>query len=655
MKKNLGRSILFVILAAITLMAVTLYSSDTAKTWAMKSVQNIATRHADLLPLAQIGEVIFDRNCASCHDNPDMRAPTREALGKFSRVSLMTTMEFGKMQAMAAHLSKQERGLIAIYLTGSAEEDNTWMESAKCQQEPSGDEQVFVGNWGMGLDNRRFMTTELAGINQENVQSLTLDWSFAFPRVADVRSQPVVVGDTLYIGDKAGVLYALDRRSGCIRNHRKVLTGIRSSITLASLPDGTNYLIFADSLGTVFAVDPDTLAVVWQQSVALFDTSIVTGSISFDRGRLYVPVSSYEVAVAGSAGHRCCQSHGAVLALDASNGAIQWTWHATEAASLQGRNSDGLERYGPSGAVVWTTPTIDRQRNRLYFGTGENLSHPATDTSDAIVALDLDSGELIWKFQATAGDVWNAACLNGGANCPDNAGEDFDFGASVILAKLPDGDDVLLAGQKSGEVFAINPDDGTVHWRNRLSQGTTNGGIHWGMALAGQTVVVPVADPERDREGYQPKPGLYGLDVGTGKVLWQHAVERGCAFSPDNTPLVGLEHTRGGKKQNLDVQYACSYYYGLSSAAMTTPDLAFSGGLDGKIRAFSLSAGEVLWQSETAKAFTTVNGVEGHGGAIDVAGQVAADGWLYVLSGYSMFGQLPGNLLLAYKVEQPLP
>lgn len=654
MKKNLAKYGLVTLLMLVGVVVLTLYSSEPAKIWLMKKAQNFATRHADLLPLAQIGEVIFDQHCAGCHDNPDMRAPTREALGKLSRVSLMTTMEFGKMQAMAAHLSKQERGLIAIYLTGSADEDNSWMVQAGCQQEPTADDRVFVGNWGMGSDNRRFMTTEMAGINQQNVASLKLEWSFAFPRVGDVRSQPVIVGDTLYVGDKAGVLYALDRRSGCIRNHRKVLTGIRSSITLASFADGTEYLVFADSLGTIFAVDPDTFSVVWQQSVAIFDTSVVTGSISFDQGRLYVPVSSYEVAVAGSPNHRCCQSHGAVVALDVRDGEIQWTWHATQKASLQGTNSDRVEQYGPSGAVVWTTPTIDRKRNRLYIGTGENLSHPATDTSDAIIALDLDSGELLWKFQATLGDVWNAACLNGGANCPDDAGEDFDFGASVILAQLPGGDDILLAGQKSGEVFAIDPQDGKLHWRNRLSQGTSNGGIHWGMAVAGQTVVVPVADPERDREGYLPKPGLYGLDISTGEMLWQYAVERGCSFSPDNKPLVGLEHTRGGKTQNLDIQYACSFYYGLSAAAMSTPDLVFSGGLDGKIRAFSINGGDVLWQSETAKAFKAVNGVEGHGGAIDVAGQVVADGWLYVLSGYSMFGQLPGNVLLAYKVDDPL-
>jgi polyvinyl alcohol dehydrogenase (cytochrome) len=303
---------------------------------------------------------------------------------------------------------------------------------------------------------------------------------------------------------------------------------------------------------------------------------------------------------------------------------------------------------------VWTTPTIDARRNRLYIGTGENLSHPATNTSDAIVALGMDSGKVAWRFQALADDVWNAACLNGGANCPENAGEDFDFGASVIIAQRPDGSELLLAGQKSGEVFALNPDTnsatGEVLWRQRVSLGTTNGGIHWGMALSGDRLIIPVADPERDRPGYTPRPGLYALNVADGALLWQQPVTRGCDIAPEDRPLIGLESMRSGKKPDLAKLYSCSFYYGLSAAAIATPELAFSAGLDGKVRGYDIATGEILWQTATAVPFQASNGIAGHGGAIDVSGQVLADGWLYVQSGYSMFGELPGNMLLAYKV-----
>jgi len=626
----------------------------------MATLEAFAIRHADLLPLERIGGVLFDKHCASCHDNPAMHAPSRVALAGFSKETVMIALEFGKMQPMAAHLSKQQRGLIAMYLAGTDTQSYNWLEDAHCKKldgwvAGGSDDTEFVTSLGLGNHNRRFVSAEMAGINRDNVGSLELAWSFAFPKVTDMRSQPVIVGDTLYVGDKAKKLYALDRKTGCILREADFLTGVRSSITLARLNNGRQLLIFADSLATVIAVDPASLEIVWQRQTRFFEKSVVTGTITFDDDKLFVPISSYEVAVSGSPTYVCCNSHGGVIALDANSGDPLWEWHATAEATLQGLNADGLEQYGPSGAVVWTTPAVDNKRNRIYFGTGENLSHPATNTSDAIIALDIDSGELAWRFQAIAGDVWNASCQQNGANCPESPGGDFDFGASVIITQLADGSDVLLAGQKSGEVFALNPDpagkDGEVLWRKRLSLGTTNGGIHWGMAVSGQRLVVPVSDPERDRAGYTPRPGLYALDIESGTTLWEKPVARACEFEQDKRPLVGLASMRAGKRQTLEEQYQCSFYYGLSSAATATPELVFSAGLDGRIRAYDIDSGEILWQTATAIPFDATNGITGHGGAIDVAGQVLADGWLYVLSGYSMFGQLPGNMLLAYKVK----
>ncbi|MEZ5572177.1 MAG: PQQ-binding-like beta-propeller repeat protein [Halioglobus sp.] len=624
-----------------------------------KALEALVIRHADKLPLAYFGERLFDKHCASCHDNPAMHAPTREALAGFSKESILVALEFGKMQPMAAHLRQQERFLIATYLAGGGQDTQEWIAQHRCTAQDSSAATQYVTDWGLGTHNRRFADNDSAGINRQNVASLQLVWALGFPKVTDMRSQPAIVGDTLYFGDKTGNLYALDRTSGCVRAHTKVFSGIRSAMTVANLPDGQQLLVFADSLATVFAVDPQSFEIVWQHSARLFDTSVITGSISYYDNRLFVPISSFEVAAAGSPSHICCKSHGGVIALQADSGEPLWQWHATEAATLQGHNTVGQEQYGPSGASVWTTPAIDAKRNRLYIGTGENLTHPATDTSDAIIALDMDSGAMVWKFQPTAGDVWNAACLNNGANCPTNPGGDFDFGASVIITQRQDGSALLLAGQKSGEVFALDPDPqgkaGEVLWRQRVSLGTTNGGIHWGMAVAGQRLIVPVADPERDRPGYTPKPGLYALDVNSGNLLWQHKVERGCEIAEENKPLIGLENLRSAVKPDLAQLYLCSFFYGLSAAALATPEIAFSAGLDGKLRAYDITNGEILWQVRTAEPFDAGNGIKAHGGAIDVGGQVVAGGWLYVQSGYSMFGQLPGNVLLAYRVSQDQP
>ena len=628
----------------------------------MKTVESFAMRHADKLPLAYLGEKLFDQHCSSCHDNPAMHAPSREALSGFSKETVMVALEFGKMQPMAAHLSKQERGLIAIYLAGSAPADE-WIAQHGCKSPATDNSTEFVTNWGLGTDNRRFMSGERAGINRANVGGLELAWSLAFPKVTDMRSQPAIIGDTLYLGDKTGKLYAIDRHSGCIRAHTEVLSGIRSAITVVTLNNGKKLLVFADSMASIYAVDPVSLKKVWQEAARIYETSVITGSISYHDDRLFVPVSSYEVAVSGSPTHVCCKSHGGVIALDATNGNRLWEWHGTADATLQGRNRDGGDIYGPSGVSVWSTPTIDAKRNRIYIGTGENLSRPATDTSDAIVALDMDTGKLAWLFQALADDVWNAACLNGGANCPENAGGDFDFGASVIMAELPDGGELLLAGQKSGQVYALNPDpagrDGELVWQQQVSnagigpdleQSTTNGGVHWGMALSGERLLVAAADPERVRPDYVPNPGLHALNLADGAVLWFQPVTRGCEIAEEDKPMIGLQNMRAGKKIELADQYRCSFYYGLSAAVLATEELVFSAGLDGKIRAFDIASGDLLWEARTAKSFEANNGITGHGGAIDVSGQVMADGWLYVQSGYSMFGQLPGNMLLAYRV-----
>lgn len=655
--------LVILVIAVVAVMALVGYVILASSEPPARALESFALRNADALPLAYVGQRLFDRHCASCHDNPATHSPTREALAGFSKETVMVALEFGKMAPMASHLSKQEKGLIAIYLAGS-QPAVEWIDKHTCTRPNSYGGVEYAANWGMGVSNRRYLPDDVAGINRANVGTLELAWSLAFPKVTDMRSQPAIVGDTLYFGDKTGKLYAIDRLTGCVQASTEVLSGIRSAITVAASGQHGPLLVFADSMASIYAVEPSSLDIVWQTAARLYDTSVITGSITYHDGRLFVPVSSYEVAVAGSPGYVCCKSHGGVIALDVDSGEQLWQWHATEDAQPQGVNSAGAQMYGPSGVSIWSTPTVDAKRSRLYIGTGENLSHPATDTSDAIIALDLATGQQVWRYQATADDVWNAGCLSGSANCPENAGGDFDFGASVIHARLPSGEELLLAGQKSGDVYALALDpagsEGELVWQTRVSNAaigpdlhktTTNGGIHWGMSLSGDRLLVAASDPERDRPQYVPKPGMHALDVRDGSVLWHEGVTRGCDIADENKPLVGLQNMRAGKTIDLQTQYECSFYYGLSAALTSTDQLVFSAGLDGKVRAYDIDNGQVLWQTETARPFAADNGIAGHGGAIDVSGQVLADGWLYVQSGYSMFGQLPGNVLLAYKVS----
>ena len=272
----------------------------------------------------------------------------------------------------------------------------------------------------------------------------------------------------------------------------------------------------------VHAVDAFTGKVKWVSKVGLFDKSMNTGAPVRYEDDWLIPISAFGIAAAMNPAFECCKSHGAVSRIDGSNGDVMWTAHMTEPAQKTTKNARGTQMWGPSGAPVWTTPAVDQKRGVLYVGTGENTSSPATDKSDAIVAIDLETGKIKAHFQGTSGDAFNMACgTRNPENCPEEKGLDFDFGASPILVTTESGRDLVLAGQKSGDVWALDPDKNLeLVWNNRLSNGSPLGGIHWGMTVVDGVLVVPVADPEFVTP--DPKPGVYGLDIETGKTLWSY-------------------------------------------------------------------------------------------------------------------------------------
>ncbi len=588
---------------------------------------------------------LFKVHCAICHEVPETKAPPTDTLRRLPASQILQAMEFGKMQPQAAALKPEQRVRIAHWL--AAEEDarrDEWIAKNSCAGEvsvqPTGRE-----NWGLGRRNWREAVD--AGINAHNVGRLELQWSIALPAVTTMRSQPVVAGDTVFVGSKGAHVFALDRSSGCVRWYLKTDGPVHSALTLDTTPDGVATLFFADETATVYAVTAKSGQLRWRERVKWFPTSIISGPISYFDGRLYVPMSSFEVAAAGLPTHECCRTHGGIAALDAATGQALWRFDTTPQAAKTYLNRDGVQMWGPSGAVVWNSPTVDEKRGVLYFGTGQNSSSPATDTSDSVIALDLKTGEKRWAFQALADDAWNAACLSGGASCPRENGPDFDFGASVILIERSQGA-LLLAGQKSGEVFALDPDrKGAVVWRRRVGSGSSNGGVHHGMATDGQRVYVPIADPERKLPGYVPRPGVYALTVDDGAIAWSHPVQRGCTFDPADAPLVGLAEMAKGKSDRTPWPQ-CSYYYGQSAAAVVANGLVYAGALDGKLRILDALDGKTLRVIETALPFQASNGVAGHGGAIDVGGAIVSGDQLFVMSGYGMFGQMPGNMLLVF-------
>lgn len=619
-----------------------------------------------------VGEMLYQDNCAACHSNPDIRAPGLSALNSMSAEMISSAMSSGKMVTQASHLSAKDQELLADHLSKRGDgEKLDWHLEMMCNEDERtiDDETLFVADWGLDKSNTRYQSSEKAGLSASDLDTMELIWAQAFPGVTEMRSQPVVTSNTLYVGaSHSNRVYAFELSSGCVKWVYTGSAAIRSALAYGQLPETKKALIlYGDIAGYVHAIDASTGEKAWvanlnlsapnQQLESSGQTNktqqgaiVITGSPVQYKDRVYIPGSSFEVSKAGDPDYECCTKHGIVRAVDANTGKEVWTYHTTPAATPQGTSSVGTQLWGPSGAPVWTTPAIDEKRNVLYIGTGENYSHPTTNTSDAIIALDLDTGAEQWVFQATSNDAYNMACSSwlgrpDGPNCPENPGPDFDFGASVIITKTSLGKDILLAGQKSGDVWALDPDEeGRVIWNQSISDGTPVGGIHWGMTVVGNQVFAPIADPEWSiaQWDYSPLAGIAALDIDSGEVNWRYESNRGCFIN-----LAEIDMSTGSPNVAWPT---CPPLYGNSGAALGLDDMILAGKLNGQLQAFSPENGRLIWEYDTKRAYSTLNGIEGHGGSLDNAGSIAvANGYLIIQSGYSYFDQMPGNVVLVFK------
>ncbi|WP_426612495.1 hypothetical protein [Bradyrhizobium sp. McL0616] len=350
---------------------------------------------------------------------------------------------------------------------------------------------------------------------------------------------------------------------------------------------------------------------------------------------LYVPVSSFEEATGSQPTYQCCTFRGSVVALDSATGRQIWkTYTIPEAPHTTTQNVIGTQLYGPSGAAVWSAPTIDVERQALYVGTGNSYSNPPAETSDAILAFDLASGRMLWHRQVTLKDSYVSACYGADqTNCPEDHGPDSDFGQSPILVSLRSGQRVLVVGQKSGVVSALDPDrEGNILWQTPIGKGGPLGGIMWGSAADKDRVYVANSDLRFLPDGTMSLDpaaggGLFALDLSGGKISMQ-------------VPPVPC----GDRSQ-------CSP--ALSAAVTAIPGVVFSGGVSGYLRAYATADARLLWEVDTARDYPTVNGVSAHGGAMDGPGPTIVDGMLYVASGYAQWNGLAGNVLLAFEVRNP--
>lgn len=586
---------------------------------------------------------LFQKHCATCHQaggEVAARIPQIAVLKTRTPNSILHTLESGAMMQQASVLSAGERQLVANWLgkpvTMEVRRDQI---SNSCPAGAVWKNTPGWSGWSPGLVNTRFQSAQDAGLSAADVPRLQPKWVFAFPDTTLLRSQPAVYRGRVFVGSQDGTAYSLDAATGCTHWSTVVNAEVRSSMTVAEVA-GKPTVFFGDSAGYYYALDGETGKQLWNLRPDDHPTIRGTATPVFYQGRLYIGVSSIEEGLAVSPGYVCCTFRGSESAVDAATGKVIWKrYMIAETAKPQRKTKRGAAVMGPSGVGVWTAPTLDPEHDTLYITTGDNYSDPPTALSDAVVALRMSTGEILWSKQLTAKDSWNGACyLAGNQNCPDSDGPDFDFAASSVLTLLPDGRRALLLGQKSGLVYAVDPDrKGQTLWQSRAGKGGTVGGIEWGVASDGRNLYAALSDidfqvtmlPGTGNREYKLDPdkggGIFAFRVDNGERVWQ-AAPLGCGGKPACSPAQ-------------------------SSAVTGIPGAVFSGSLDGHLRAYATETGKIIWDFDTAREFKTVNGISGHGGAIDVAGPVVANGMVFAVSGYPSRGALPGNVLIAFSTE----
>lgn len=581
-----------------------------------------------LQPADVVGQALYEAHCGQCHEGQVEKAPHREMIALTTPESILASMD-GIMQPQSAGLSDPERIQVAAYLSGRQPGDGEQNpDVATCDAPPAFDPGIAgTGpNWGMASTNTRNIGASAAGIDSGNVHHLKPLWAVSFPGANRVRSQPTFAGGLVMIGSHGGRVYALDPATGCAVWSFQAAGEVRTGMVT-----GTERLYFGDVLGNVYAISTAGGELVWRLRADDHPNATITGTPTLHRGRLYIPVSSLEVSLAIDPLYQCCTFRGSVLAVDSSKGDVIWkTYTIGEEPRIQGSNAIGTPIIGPSGAVIWNSPAIDVDNNQLLVGTGENMSTPATGTSDAIIAMDLDDGSVNWIYQATQNDVWNTACdTDTPQNCPEENGPDFDFGAAAVIVETEKSGTLVVAGQKSGFVHALRAEDGKPLWKTRVGRGGIQGGIHFGLAASGERVLVPISDMDDGRRYDTPeRPGMHAIDANTGTILWSRLHENTCT-----------DHI------------LC--HPGISQAPTVIGDLVFAGAMDGKARAYDLESGKILWELDTTESFRTA-GLPARGGSMGGgAGPVAFDGILLLSSGYGLYNHMPGNLLLALAVQLP--
>lgn len=577
------------------------------------------------------GAAVFKQTCATCHADGQTQAPTRDVLRTMTAESIFNAMTLGRMQIQSISLSDAERRAVAVFLSGKPFAPPAPIEvKNKCTASPAMKAPAANGEWngwGGNVTNTRYQPN--GGLTAADLPRLKLKWAFGYHTVTSARAQPTLAGGRLFIASENGEVHALDPKTGCTYWTYKAQAGVRTAVAVGQYKGASGSgqaVFFGDSRANAYAVDASTGKEIWVRKVDEHRFAAMTGAPTYYNGKLFVPVQGLsEEGQGGQPKYECCTFRGSVSALDANTGQVLWKRYTIEEPKPRARNKDGVQQWGPAGGGIWSSPTVDPRRNMIYVATGNNYAEPSSRTTDAVLALDINSGVIKWANQVTPNDNWTLGCQAenpDNPNCPGKLGPDHDFSASPTLATI-NGRDLLVLPQKSGMSYALDPDkEGEVVWKYRIGQGSGLGG-QWGGAVDRENAYFGVSDL------LSPTPGgIRAVKLSTGEQVWS----------------VGPQERLCDKSKPT-----CRASQG--AAVTVIPGAVLSGSLDGGMRAYSTKDGSILWTYDTNKEFPTVNGVKANGGGLEGGGAIVSGGMVFFNSGYGGFVGNGGNVLLAFGID----
>ncbi|PYS30459.1 MAG: cytochrome C oxidase Cbb3 [Acidobacteria bacterium] len=584
------------------------------------------------IPGTESGLATFQTRCSVCHNNPVPGAPPASAIREMTPERIYDSLATGSMQKYVEGLSDIQKRRVAEFMSGrpvgSAKVGDAKNMPNQCRNNaalPNPANGAAWNGWGVDIANTRFQQAQAAGLTAAQVPRLKLKWAFGYPAGESANGQPTVAGGRVFAGGDNGFVYSLDAATGCVYWSFENGSIVRNALTIGPITGqgSARYAAyFGDGQANVFALDAQNGRLLWKTKVDPHFVARITAGVKLYNGKLFVPVSSSEEFSSGHRDYPCCTSRGSVVALDANTGKQIWkTWVVPDEPKPYKTQSNGVILYKPAGGAVWNSPTIDPVRNAVYFGTGDATTAPSPRTTDGVMAVNINTGELLWSYQAHENDVFMGGCTlpTRGDACPSPNGPDLDIGNSPILKTLPNGKRVLITGTKTGEVFGLDPDN--------------NGALVFRVSATG----VPATGAR-----------------GAGSIVWGGAVDdRHVYYGVSGIGLTALRPASGERVWVFTPPAPAGGRGGLLGAAPTAiPGVVFEGASNGMLYAVSAADGKQLWEFNTAQEFETVNKVPAHGGAITSTGAVIAGGMVFVGSGYAISnGASGGNVLLAFGID----